>query len=97
MDVVEFIWLLEEACRLGLKVHVREELLFISKGISFFGGFTDWAEARYFGSALHWANRAEKLGQGLVIHFDKVSGYGDISALDYSMHLEIRIEIPDLM
>ena len=97
MGHMEFCNYLEKAVDLGLGIMVREELLYHDRWSSFSGGFTEWMKADYDGGSLSWGNRVEELGTSLIVHFSQITGMGKISSKNGNLHLEIAIEIPDLL
>ena len=94
---MEFCNYLEKAVDLGLGIMVREELLYHDRWSSFYGGFTEWMRADYDGEFLSWGNRVEKLCPSLIVHFSQIIGQGKILSKNGNLHLEIAIEIPDLL
>ncbi len=95
MGYMELDRLLMAADREGLALSVREELRWRGDGLSFEGGYTQWCSASYYGSAIHWKDRSERMRPGIVAHFDPSTGLGEISDIRSMLRLQIRMEIPD--
>lgn len=95
MGCSEFRKYLCKARNLGLSLFVREEIIFRDRFSSFSAGFDDWKRAVYSCHILRWGNRSECLDSLTIIRFNPETGRGEVFKRNSSLHLEIRIELPD--